>query len=174
MTMSDFDWKGTLKKLAPTAAALLAGPFAGMAVKALGDALSIDEPTQEKIAQAFQSQQLTGEQLVAVKTAEQALALKLEELGVKRDELDVENTKSARDMQIATRSWVPGALAFLITGGFFGILGWMLSDASIKPSEALLIMLGALATAWGSVVNYFFGSSQGSRDKTNLIDRMSK
>lgn len=172
--MSGTDWKATLKKLAPTAATLLAGPFAGMAVKAIGDALSIDEPTQEKIAQAFQSQQLSGDQLVAVKLAEQNLALKLEELGVKRDELDVENTKSARDMQIATRSPVPGALAFLITGGFFGILAWMLSDPSIKPNEALLVMLGALGTAWGSVVNYFFGSSAGSRAKTDLIDRMSK
>lgn len=172
--MSDFDWKATLKSIAPTAATLLAGPFAGMAVKAIGDALSIDEPTQEKIAQAFQSQQLNGDQLVAVKMAEQTLALKLEELGVKRDELDIENTKSARDMQIATRSHIPGALAFLITFGFFSILGWMLSDPTIKPSEALLVMLGALGTAWGSVVNYFFGSSQGSRAKTDLIDRMSK
>jgi hypothetical protein len=172
--MSDFDWKATLKKLAPTAVTLLAGPWAGMAVKYLGDALNIDEPTQEKIAQAFQSQQLNGDQLVAVKNAEHALALKLEELGVERDKLDVENTKDARNMQIATRSLIPGALAFLITFGFFGILGWMLSDASIKPSEALLIMLGALATAWGSVVNYFFGSSQGSRDKTAMIDKLSK
>ena len=38
-----------LKKLAPTAATLLAGPFAGMAVEAIGNALGMDEPTQEKI-----------------------------------------------------------------------------------------------------------------------------
>lgn len=169
------DWKDVLKKLAPTAAALLAGPFAGMAVTAIGEALGIDEPTQEKIGQAFKSQQLSGEQLVQVKLAEQTLALKLEELGVKREELDIANTKSARDMQIATQSRVPGALAFLVSFGFFSILIWMLSDYSIKPTEPLLVMLGSLGTAWTAIIGFYFGSSQGSRaNQQALIERITK
>lgn len=162
------DWKNALAKLAPTAATLLAGPFAGMAVSALGDALGIAEPTQEKIAVAFKSGQLNGEQLVAVKLAEQNLALKLEELGVKREELDVENTKSARAMQVATGSWVPGVLALFVTTGFFGILGWMLHH-SLTPSEPLLVMLGSLGTAWTAIVGFYFGSSHGSMVKSTLL-----
>ncbi len=169
--MSDFDWKGMLGKLAPTAVSLLAGPFAGMAVAALGDALGISEPTQEKIAQAFKGQNLNAEQLMAVKLAEQNLALKLEELGVKRAELEGADRKSARDMQIATGSWVPGVLAMGITVGFFGILWWMLLDPNVKPTEALLVMLGSLGTAWASVVGFYFGSSHGSRAKTELLAR---
>lgn len=162
------NWIDALKKLAPTAAALLAGPFAGMAVQALGEALGIGEPTQEKIAQAFKNGQLSGDQLVAVKLAEQNLALKLEELGVRREEIDATDRASARQMQIATGSWVPGVLAIAVTVGFFSILSWMLS-ADIKPSEPLLVMLGSLGTAWGSIVAYYFGSSHGSLQKSTLL-----
>lgn len=162
------NWTDALKKLAPTAAALLAGPFAGMAVQALGEALGIGEPTQEKITQAFKNGQLSGDQLVAVKLAEQNLALKLEELGVRREEIDATDRASARQMQIATGSWVPGVLAIAVTVGFFSILSWMLS-ADIKPSEPLLVMLGSLGTAWGSIVAYYFGSSHGSLQKSTLL-----
>ena len=157
-----------LKKLAPTAATLLAGPFAGMAVEAIGNALGMDEPTQEKITSAFKEGKLTGDQLAAVKLAEQKLALSLEELGVKREELELADNKSARDMQIATQSRVPGLLAFTVTLGFFGILiGMLFSD--VKPSEPLLVMLGSLGTSWTAVVGFYFGSSHGSRVNQQIV-----
>jgi hypothetical protein len=52
--------------------------------------------------------------------------------------------------------------------GFFGVLYYMLTMEA-KPSEALLIMLGSLGTAWAAVVNFWFGSSAGSARKTELI-----
>ena len=162
------DWIKSLAKLAPTAASLIGGPFAGIAIQALGTAFGISEPTQAKIETAFKSGQLNGDQLVALKLAEQNLALKLEELGVKREELEYADTKSARDMQIATGSWVPGVLALFVTLGFFGILGWML-HAAVSPSEPLLVMLGSLGTAWASIVGFYFGSSHGSQAKNNLL-----
>jgi hypothetical protein len=157
-----------LKKLAPTAATLLAGPFAGMAVEAIGNALGMDAPTQEKIAKTFKDGNLSGDQLAAIKLAEQQVSIRLEELGVKREELELADNKSARDMQIATGSRVPGLLAFVVTLGFFGILiGMLLSD--VKPSEPLLVMLGSLGTAWTSVVGFYFGSSHGSRVNQQII-----
>ena len=67
------------------------------------------------------------------------------------------------------RSRIPGALALLITIGFFGVLiGMMTGKLSTADNQALLIMLGALGAAWGAVVNYFFGSSAGSARKDEL------
>jgi len=168
------DFKDALRKLAPTAAAILGGPFAGMAVEALGSALGIDAPTQEKMAAAFKSQQLTGDQLIAIKQAEHNLALKLEELGVKREELDAGDRASARGMQVSTGSWVPGVLAMVITIGFFGILITMVLE-EIRPSEPLLVMLGSLGTAWTMMCGFYYGSSHGSRaNQQALLERAAK
>ena len=38
-----------LKAIAPTAATLLGGPLAGMAVEAIGNALGVSDATKEKI-----------------------------------------------------------------------------------------------------------------------------
>jgi hypothetical protein len=71
-------------------------------------------------------------------------------------------------MQIATKSWIPGALALGITLGFFGILIYMMAY-SVTPSNELLVMLGSLGTAWTGVVGYYFGSSAGSQAKDKLL-----
>jgi hypothetical protein len=165
------NWIDALKKLAPTAAALLAGPFAGMAVQALGEALGIGEPTQEKIAQAFKNGQLSGDQLVAVKLAEQNLALKLEELGVRREEIDATDRASARQMQVSTRSNVPAALTFILAFGFLGVLTAMFIHPEIKDSPPLMIMLGALAAEFAAACKFWFGSTNGGQAKTDLLAR---
>ncbi len=82
--------------------------------------------------------------------------------------MDLDNTKSAREMQTVTKSSTPAVLSYVITGGFFGILGYMLSDAYVS-SEPLLVMLGSLGTAWVAVVNFWFGSSNGSQAKDVLL-----
>jgi hypothetical protein len=73
-------------------------------------------------------------------------------------------------MQASTQSRVPGALAAIITVGFFGILiGIMSGKLSTADNSELLILLGALAASWGAVVNFYFGSSAGSQSKDLLL-----
>ena len=45
--------------------------------------------------------------------------------------------------------------------------------AELSPSvhDALLILVGVLASAFTAVVSYFFGSSKGSSDKNDLIGK---
>lgn len=62
------------------------------------------------------------------------------------------------------------ALAALIVGGFFLVLGGLLFV--IVPSgneKALDITLGALVAGFSGVLGYFFGSSKGSSEKDAII-----
>jgi len=166
------DWKSIVSTVAPWIGTALAGPFGGMAVSAVADALGLSDKTEAAIKTAISG--ATPEQMLALKNADQTFALRMQELGYKNIEtlaaLSVENTKDAREMQRVTRSVVPAILSILITVGFFGILLGMLSGhLTATDNQALLIMLGALGAAWGAVVNYWFGSSAESGRKSDLL-----
>jgi hypothetical protein len=81
---------------------------------------------------------------------------------------EVDDRKSARDMQTSTHSRMPAVLALLVTVGFFGIL-YALMMGYAKPSNELMIMLGSLGTAWSGIIAYYFGSSAGSQAKTDAL-----
>jgi hypothetical protein len=65
---------------------------------------------------------------------------------------------------------VQGALAACITVGFFAVI-WLLMtmEGHGNMRDALLIMVGALGAAFGAIVNYYFGSSSGSAEKTSML-----
>jgi gas vesicle protein len=169
--MSGTDW---IKTLAPLLGTALGGPLGGAAAAFIADKLGIQEKTVTAVSEVLNSGKMNADQIASLKIAEIEFNKFLEANKIKLEELDAADRKSARDMQVATGSWVPGVLAMLVTGGFFGILSWMLYSPDYKPTEPLLVMLGSLGTAWTMIVGFYFGSSQGSRAKTDLIDRMSK
>ena len=170
------DWKALISTVAPWIGTALGGPLGGAAVTAVADALGLSEKTEESIKSALSG--VTPEQMLAVKNADQAFQVKMQELGYANTQalaaLAVENTKDARLMQMTTKSVLPALLAVLITIGFFGILvGMLLGDLKASENQALLLLLGSLGAAWGSIVNFYFGSSAGSQNKDEVIARSS-
>jgi hypothetical protein len=160
------DW---LKQLAPTIASALGGPLAGMAVSAISKAVGV-EPDQ--VQDMISSNKMTPEQVAGVKLAELELQKQAQELGLNFAKLEVEDRKSAREMQATTRSIVPPVLAAIVTFGFFGILGGMLfGKVSTADNTVLTMMLGSLGTAWTGIIAYYFGSSAGSQAKTDLLSK---
>ena len=61
------------------------------------------------------------------------------------------------------------AFAALIAIGFFGILVYMIKVGTYETSINLIV--GALVGSFTLVVGYFFGSSKGSADKNNLLNK---
>jgi hypothetical protein len=158
-----------LKQIAPTIATAMGGPLAGMAVSAISKAIGV-EP--EKVGDMISNNKLTAEQIAQVKIAEIELQKQANELGLNFEKLAVDDRKSARDMQMATRSWVPPLLAASVTIGFFAILGGMMfGKMSVADNTALTMMLGSLGTAWTGIIAYYFGSSAGSQAKTDLLSK---
>ena len=159
------DW---LKQIAPTIATALGGPLAGMAVSAISKAIGVDP---EKVGDLISSNKLSADQIAQVKIAEIELQKQAQELGLNFAKLEVEDRKSAREMQATTRSIVPPALAAIITIGFFSILIMMMLGKVDGNNPTILMMLGSLSTAWTGIVAYYFGSSAGSQAKTDLLSK---
>ena len=159
------DW---LKQIAPTIATALGGPLAGMAVSAISKAIGVDP---EKVGDLISSNKLSADQIAQVKLAEIELQKQAQELGLNFEKLEVEDRKSARDMQAATRSAMPPILAAAVTIGFFSIMVMMFFNKIDANNPAILMMLGSLGTAWTGIIAYYFGSSAGSQAKTDLLSK---
>ena len=156
------DW---LKTLAPTIASCLGGPLAGMAVEAVSKSLGIDP---NAVQDTINNGKLTADQIASIQSAEIALKAKAQEMSLDFEQLAVQDRKSARDMQTTTKSFIPPLLALIITLGFFGILVGMMTG-KVTSSDALMLLLGSLGTAWTGVISFYFGSSASSQNKDQLL-----
>jgi len=154
-----------LSQIAPTIATALGGPLGGIAYEAIAKVMGISQDDAKKM---LDDGKLTADQIASVQQAEIALKAKAQELGLDFEQLAVTDRKSARDMQANTHSFIPPALAILVTIGFFGILYGLMTE-QFKTSDALLLMLGSLGTAWTGVIAFYFGSSAGSQAKDQML-----
>lgn len=161
------DWLSTIAPMIGTA---LGGPLGGAAAAFLADKLGLSEKTVEAVSDVLQSGRMTPEQIEAVKLAEIDFQKFLETNKIKIEEVHAKDRADARAMQIVTRSLVPATLSFLVTIGYFGILiGMMTDELHVSDSQALLLMLGSLGTAWGMVMAYWFGTTKSSSDKNQIL-----
>lgn len=157
-----FDWKKLLAQVAPVLGTALGGPFGALAGTAVRAVLGLPEDSDDE-ALAKSLARATPEQLAAIKEADARFRENMRRLDVDILKLDAADRSSARRRESALRDNVPGCLALGVTGGFFGLLGWMMLSAPPSGSEKVLdIMTGALGAAWASIVSYYFGSSAGS------------
>lgn len=166
------DWKAIVGTVAPWLATALGGPLGGMAVEAAANALGLPEKTTDALKTAISG--ATPEQMLALKQADQAFALQMQALGFKQvsdlEAIAAGDRKDAREMQKVTLSAIPAVLSIGVTLGYFAILtGMMTGRMSVSDSQALLIMLGQLGTAWGMVIAFWFGTTSSSAEKTRII-----
>jgi hypothetical protein len=157
-----------LKTIAPLLGTALGGPLGGAAAAFIADKLGLDSKTVKDVSEVLNGTKMDPAQIAQIKLAEIDFQkfCKTHEIDVAK--LDMDNTKDARDMQKQTRSYFPATLSTFVTAGVFGILVTMLVW-EYKPTEPLLIMLGALGAAFGAVVNFWLGSSNGSQRKDQML-----
>lgn len=173
-----FDWKETLRAIAPTAATLLGGPLAGTAVKVLSEKLlGRPDGTEADIAQAVQAG-LTPEQVTAIKDGE----VRLKELDLKEITAAIADTAHARDAHKGNRGVFWLGIAVLLTFAavmacvLYGSYALLVGGMQVKDPSLVAVVFGLLGTVVGyvaanaqQVVAYFFGSSAGSKQKTEAM-----
>ena len=163
------DWSSILKTLAPTVASAVLGPLGGVAVTAIGNALGISEPTQDKIAKAIQTGQLTPEQITSLKELEMKYQNDEKERGFRYEDLAFQDRDSARKANVAggiqnKLFW----LSLLLLSGTLGLEGYVLFHglpSSITDMVAGRI-LGLADAVTMLVLTYYYGSSSQQHTET--------
>lgn len=167
--MATLDWKSVLRTVAPTAATILGGPLAGLAVEAIGAALGMEAPTVRKVQDALTQGQLSGEQIVALKTAEQALVVRLRELDIRAEEVEQSDRASARTRESTVKDHTNKVLAYLVVGSFVGLVVSVLFGGAQVDTVLAGTLVGYLSAKAEQVLAYYFGSTKGSAEKTALL-----
>jgi len=160
---------GLLKGIAPTLATAVAGPLGGMAVSALATKFGVSD-TVESVAKA-----IAGDPQAAQKIAEMELEY------AKLDAADRDSARKAyatvATSENATKleKMVVPILALGVVGLAFCLIGvLMFVDTPNDQQQLVIFALGFITSAAGQVLSFYFGSSQGSKDKTEDMKGMVK
>ena len=163
---------GLIKQVAPTIATALGGPLAGLATKTLSEALlGNSDGSPDEIAAALGS--ATPDQLAKLREIDANFKVTMKKLDIDLAQIDAGDRDSARKREIALKDNTPMLLAGVVCFGFFGtLIGLLLYGLPPRGQDAVLILLGALSAAFTAIVNYYYGSSSGSKAKEQIIDQM--
>ena len=159
-----------LKGVAPVLATAVAGPAGGAAVGWIANKLGIDDDTIEGVTQAL--------------TGNPEMTMKLKELDLEYAKLDQQDRDSARQAYaaVATSQYathldklVVPTLALGTVALAFIFIGFLIfKDVPTDQQQMIIFALGFITSSAGQVLSFYFGSSQGSKDKTKEIQDMIK
>ena len=177
------DWKKVLSTVAPWIGAAATGgvpALVGMAAAQLGSAFGKEiEGTADAIAQAVTG--ATPEQMLALKSADNDFKMTMQRLGFEHiqslEKVAADDRASARAMHTAVRDLSTPALSYLVVMAFFGVVYLVLTQSLAVPDsmrDVVMIMIGTLSASFTQVMNFRFGTSAGSKDKTDIIRSMGK
>jgi hypothetical protein len=148
------DLLNLIKGFAPALATAVAGPLGGAAVTAIASRFGVEDSV-EAVTKAI--------------AGDPEAAIKLQELELEYAKLDNEDRASARAMQIAAlqqEDWFFAMVYFAFVT--FGTV----AESGIRMADTILgVLIGTVLTGF---FNFFFGSSKGSKDKSDALIRNAK
>lgn len=178
------DWKEVIGSVAPGLATAFGGPLAGAAVKVIADkVLGKPGASEEEVAQALASGALTGEQIVALKSAEQQFQLELERIDSARDAAALQDAQSARQQTVSLAeagsgiAWAAPVISTVIVSGFFACVALLfIIDRTWdeRTANLLNVLFGALIPGFAQVCNYWLGSSAGSKRAGDAVRKIAE
>lgn len=161
-------FKKVVGNVAPLIGTAIGGPFGGLATSLLRDAFGTDDDKQ------IEAQLASGnpDALLKLKAAEQAMEAKMKELDIDEQSLYVEDTQNARLMARETGT-TPQLVLTTLFLAIYGGLVWAFFVIEFELNDwqrgQMGILIGVVTSAVVQIINFWFGSSKGSKDKNALI-----
>lgn len=160
--------KGIVGAIAPTIGTALGGPFAGIAMKFLADKFTGGDTGEVEDFMLGAS----PEALKELKLAEMEFKKDLAELDIKLEEIHAGDRDSARAMAVKTTLAPQMVIAAVYLLGYFGALGYMIYlaawgvELSVQLADLIKTLLSMFSIGIPIILQFFFGSSSGSKEKT--------
>mgnify|MGYP006280920953 CR=1 FL=1 len=157
-----------IQNVAPTIATALGGPVAGMAVKALSNALlGHENGSEDDIMSALSA--ATPDQIAEIKRIDNDFKVKMKELDIDLVKIAADDRASARKMYSETKTWLVPTIATVVICSFVSVtIGTLLGYAKIESAMAGTL-IGYLSAKAELVLAFYFGSSAGSQTKDMLL-----
>lgn len=161
------NWKQLVKQVAPVLGSALGGPMAGAATAYLAEQLLGNPNAQEAEVAEFISS-ASPETLLKLKQLDKDFEVRMRKLDIDVFKLETQDRQSAREL--ARVNMMPQViLSSLFTAGYclvlFGMFNGTLSvDPGMKAE--INIVLGVLTAGMVKILDFWFGSSYGSKEKT--------
>ena len=158
------DWKELVGSVAPVLGGSLGGPFGAMAGKWLAGKLGVEEDQlEETVATA------SPETMLAIRQLDNDFKVEMKRLGLEEKQLHADDRQSARKMAMDT-TLLPQIIISTIFIIIFGLIMQEVFSASTGFSDTqkgiIMYMLGILSAGIIQIMNFWFGSSSGSKEKT--------
>lgn len=169
-------WKTIVKQVAPVLGTALGGPFGGMAVKAIAGAVLGEEnqKLEGKALEAELERAISGnpEALLKLKQADQDFDVQMKRMDVDIMEIDAKDRASARAMAVSTSLMPQMVLSTIYVIAFASILVIVFTGQIVltdQQADIANVLLGILSAGLLQIMNFFFGSSSGSKAKTDKL-----
>ena len=162
-----------LKKIVGTVSPLLGGalggPLGGMAGKMLQKALGVN--SEDAALAVLESD---PDSLLKLKQIESDLEVRMEELGITEEQIHADDRDSARSLAKEKGISPQVILSTIFIGGYFSMMylfftSDLVSQLNDFAKGQLGIMIGVLTASIVQIMNFWFGSSAGSKRKTEVM-----
>ena len=161
--------KSIIGSVAPTIATALGGPLAGTAVSAIGSVLGLNTTDPKELSNALIN--ITPDQQLALKKADQEFALELKRLNNQSFQAEVDDANSARSREVALSSskwgWIGLVVqnigAIVILANLIMLQWYALFKVNTDPQNQTQIISTSL-TLITMVVSYWFGKQHKNKN----------
>jgi len=161
-------FKDIIATVAPVLGTALGGPLGGAATKMVLNKLGVE--TEDDAVKVLES---NPDAMLKLKQAEYDFTVKMKDLGLKEADLHQKDRDSARRLAGERGIQVQAILTGVFLAGYFGLMYLFFPGDTINTlgewtKGQLGVLVGVLTAAVPQMLNFWFGSSEGSKRKTMM------
>lgn len=167
--------KKVLGAVAPLIGTALGGPLGGAAGAALAKGLGLSATDEREIEAAIVG--ASPEVLAQLRKADNDFEVQMKALDIDLERIHAGDRASARDLakiDMGAQKWISSLMLGVIVACLATYV-WLLIRGGETMNRELIaglgIVVGALVREIGTIMQFWFGSSSGSKDKTAVLSK---